>query len=100
MTDLLKTALLLEEKASRLDRSNPKRAFLLAQAKACRVLALKDETPEYSELRAAHIEQTAQSLPEGSQARKDEMFLAHQMQERSSRLAIRKNLALGVFPAA
>ena len=97
--DLLRCALRLEEKAAPLPRGSQRRAYLLAQAKALRIFALREVTPEYSELRAEHFEMTAQSLPEGSEARRGEMRLAHQAREKSRRLARRTGLKPDDFGA-
>ena len=47
MNDLLKLALLLEEKAMPLSRENPRRAYLLALAKAARQMGIEPLSPDY-----------------------------------------------------
>ena len=68
---LNKTALLLEEKASKLSRRDPRWAELLQLAKAFRLLHLERAKPEYRikrfsgsfAKRALHVTQKATSLP-------------------------------------
>ena len=49
MTDHLRTALLLEEKAARLPRTDPCRAYMLAKAKASRQIGLDEAAKRSSQ---------------------------------------------------
>ena len=53
----------------------------------------------YAEMRAGHFRKEAQECPEGSQERRDALYLAFMHQERADRFGLLERVRRGVFPA-